>query len=284
MAPIEHPRIRPVLLIALVAAIALSAAAGAQPVIKVTGFVSDELSRGELDALERMVRSCVAEERLFSVVDEAQLDDDDAERRSDFILTGGVLSLGGRYAFTLEIINARTGEKRSARATFANVNEVALNARALTLRLLRREEAPRTVERGESAIRDGSPLVLSMVVGTWKGDRGIDSVVIGKDGGALASLSSGATMRLRVFVADGRFIVEQDQPNSPLFYASPSYSAETAREIALRARAMRWVFTLSDNGATLSGIKETTAVSGGQGPLVVDNGYVRPASWTRLYR
>ncbi len=283
MASIKHPRIRPVLLIALVAVFAGVAAAGAQPVIEVTGFVSDALSRGELDALERMVRSCVAEERLYSVADETR-PAGDAERRSDFILTGGVRSLGDRYAFTLEIIDARTGEKRSARATFASVNEVALNARALTLRLLRREEAPRTAERDESAIRDGRPLSLSMVVGTWKGDRGIDSVVIGKDGGALASLSSGATMRLRVSVADGRFVVEQDQPNAPLFYASPSYSAETAREIALRARAMRWVFSLSDDGATLSGIKETTAVSGGPGPLVVDNGYVRSASWTRLYR
>jgi hypothetical protein len=58
----------------------------------------------------------------------------------------------------------------------------------------------------------------------------------------------------------------------------------TAREIASKARPMRWIMVLSEDGTRLVGVKESSAVSReADGSLIVDNGYSRPASWERLY-
>jgi hypothetical protein len=125
----------------------------------------------------------------------------------------------------------------------------------------------------------------AMLAGTWSGDRGVDSVRITKDGKGVATLSSGITMKLKVGVEAGRFIVAQDQPNSPLFYSSPNYSSDVAKDISRKARPVRWVFALSADRALLSGIKETVSVTGSpSGEYVVDNTFVREATWTRLYQ
>lgn len=126
-----------------------------------------------------------------------------------------------------------------------------------------------------------SDLSVGMVTGRWIGDQGIDSVRINRDGTATADLGGGNTMKLRVYVDDGRFYVRQDEPNAPRMYMG-SFPYSIAVQIVELARPMTWIFALSEDGQELSGVKETSFIFIEKGRVVrVDNTYVREALWVR---
>jgi hypothetical protein len=276
------------------------------PVLKVGDFRGEGITEGELDTLERMIASYIVETRLFRVVDSSGTDVALSELEAafgmgadsapmailspDYVLEGRIGPIGQLLALTLENIKVRTAEKRSVTETYPSVNDIVLGARALTLRLLDRPQAtsasPAASTRPDPAAVPTSKTILSlsMLAGTWKGDRGIDKVRMSKDGSGVATLTTGITMKVRASISEGRFVILQDQSSSSLFYASPNYSAEVAKEIAHRAKPMRWVFALSEDGKVLTGIKETVAVTGTPPDRIeIDYDYVREASWTRVY-
>lgn len=124
-------------------------------------------------------------------------------------------------------------------------------------------------------------LSVGMVTGRWIGDQGIDTVRINRDGSAIADLGGGNTMKLHVYVEDGRFYVRQDEPNAPRMYMG-SFPYSIAVQIVELARPMTWIFALSKDGNELSGVKETSFIFIEKGRVVrVDNTYVREATWIR---
>jgi hypothetical protein len=126
-----------------------------------------------------------------------------------------------------------------------------------------------------------APAVLA---GSWKGDKGLETVRIFPNGTGLAVLSGGGTLKVRVSTSGDTVFIDQDQPNDVNLYRAASVTLEMARRIAAQARPMRWTFTLSADGLTLSGIKASVAISGSGSALTVDNNYEREASWTRISR
>jgi hypothetical protein len=125
---------------------------------------------------------------------------------------------------------------------------------------------------------------LELLTGTWKGDKNIDRVTILPDGRGFAVLASGTRMSLRVSIEGTTAIVSQDQPNSPDFYR-PGLDPKSARIVAQGARPWRWKFSLSTDGNSMTGVKESVFVTVDKtGAVSLDNNYVRDAVWTRLYR
>jgi hypothetical protein len=123
---------------------------------------------------------------------------------------------------------------------------------------------------------------MADIAGTWQGDKGINTVRILADGRGTAGFP-GALMKLQVQIVGNSVIVRQDQPNAPEFYLSTGIGYSLARLIAKDARAMRWVFMLSDDGLKLAGVKESTAVEIKNNKIQkLDNSWSREASWTRI--
>lgn len=122
---------------------------------------------------------------------------------------------------------------------------------------------------------------MADLVGEWLGDTGLSSVEIQSDGTAIASLSDGGTMQLRIAIEGNRIVARQDEPNAPKLYMS-SFPYTVAVQIVDIARPMQWEFTLSEDGETLSGVKDTTFFQVDRGRVVwADNTYSRDAVWTR---
>jgi hypothetical protein len=301
----------PVLIICATAICRAQNQAAPVPVLKIGEIESEVVSQTELDTLERMIASYAVEMRAFRVIDARGTDlalseleaafrmGADAQQPAilspDYVLSGQIGKLADQLILYLDNTKVRTGEKRSVSGRYASMNDMALDARALTWKLFDRVEssaksqAPEAqkpaVPTAATVPESAFPLTLSVIAGTWKGDRGIDTVRIGKDGKGAATLSAGITMKVKASIVQGRYVVEQDQPNSSLFYSSPNVPAEVAKDLARKARPMRWIFALSADRATLSGIKESVAISGNpQGQYSIDNTYAREAAWTRLYQ
>lgn len=234
---------------------------------------------------------------------------------ADFILSGHLGRIGDLFVLTLENTRVSSGEKISVSDTGFSINDVVLRTRSLTRNLFGKADdgaasqsgtvvqassegsfQPSTANPAGASSSEGPDLTalpgsnhlpdpsLALTAGTWRGDRGLETVRLFPNGTGMAVLSGGGTMRLRVSM-DGAFVViTQDQANDAAMYRSPNITFDVATRIARLARPMKWIFRLTTDGQILEGIKESILVSGTSTALVVDNDYVREASWSRISR
>lgn len=267
------------------------------PVVRVDGLSGQALENSELRALERLISSYLSEQGSFRLVDEqsrgAALEEAElalalgaqpgaAPLAADFILSGSVERVGELLVLSLSMTRVRDGARIVVSETGAGANEIAMASRALTQRLLGAEQqgAAPAAPVAEAATPIRSRPSLAMVAGSWRGDKGLETVRLYPNGTGLAVLAGGGTLRLRVRIEGDLVEVVQDQPNDPAMYRSAQWGFETARFIASRARPMRWAFSLSADGSALFGVKESVAYDGVSAE--VDNEFRREARWDRL--
>lgn len=269
---------------ALTLAIALAHPAWAEPslpLMSMPPLSSSVLSQGEKESLQRLIASSVSEAGLYRLEaavavgpggDSLAGSDPDAAETATVFLASSLESIGGLYVLSLELSFSGRPDRLVAAHSGTGLNEVVLEAKALTARLLKEAAAV-------AALATHPSPSLELLSGSWKGDKGLGTVRIFPDGRAVAVLLWGGVMQLRVRIEGNRIRIEQAQPNAPSMYRSESVSLELARRIAALARPMAWTFSLSEDGRSLFGIKESVAVDGSGEDLSVDNGYTRPAEW-----
>jgi len=217
------------------------------------------------------------------------------------IVAGVAVHSGSRYSLALALIRVDTG-KLVNRVTgdFPGYTDLVAGCRGLVFALFQVSPLPAgptapkiagstaapSGERSQPELQNQHPFVsvpsLSMVAGTWKGDKGIASVRIGTDGRARAEIADGNSMKLNVTIDGDQIIVLQDEPNAPKMYL-PFFPYSIAVQIVDLARPMSWTFRLTRNHETLTGTKQTSFFRIDRGTVVsVDNTYSRPAEWKRL--
>lgn len=295
-----------------------------QAVVRVTKFAASGVGDGEAAMFERLIVSYIVELKSFRVVDaqgqEAALSETEAALGSgqsavtvaplvaDFIVGGSLGRIGELYVAALEITRVSSGEKLSVSDTALSIGDIVLRARDLTNSLFGKSPPPQAAAKspadpkpdpkasaasqapvtGAYAAASADPAraapQIQDLAGSWRGDKGLETIRIFANGSGLAVLSGGGTMKLKVSIAGPTVTVEQDQPNDVAMYRAPSVTLETARAIARQARPMRWVFSLSADGMSLRGTKESVSISGTGAGVSVDNAYVRDASWSRISR
>lgn len=285
-----------------------------QPVLRLSPFVDAGVGSSEASMIERLIASYIVELRAFRVVDsqgqEMALTETEAALSlgsgapqaipltADYIISGSIGKIGEIFAFTLDITKVTSGEKLTVSDTAVSISDIVLRARGLTRSLFGRQDSPATlpltvtsdkppslVEADKASTVDKrlSPSV-SDISGSWRGDKGLETVRLFPNSTGLAVLSGGGTLKLRVSISGDSIEIAQDQPNDATMYRASSVTFEMARRIASQARPMRWLFTLSSDGQRLSGTKESIAISGSGASMVVDNNYARDASWARISR
>ncbi|OHD10558.1 MAG: hypothetical protein A2Z96_01955 [Spirochaetes bacterium GWB1_48_6] len=292
-----------------------------QPVLRISPFTDNGAGSSEASMLERLINSYIVELKLFRVIDakgqEIALMETEAALSlgasataalpltADFIISGMLGKIDNLYIFTLENTKVSSGEKLSVSDTANTISDIVLRARSLTRSLFGKQDPPQTasstmptsagatpassfpvlagVQPAEDAVVFKSPGVKNLV-GTWKGDKGLENVRLLPNGTGIAVLSGGGTMKVRISIDADAIMIVQDQPNNVAMYKSVSVTLDMAKKIAAQARPMQWIFTLSPDGLNLSGTKESVSISGNGTTLKVDNSYQREATWTRISR
>jgi hypothetical protein len=284
------------------AAGAPQAPAEQERVLRIAECEGEALPSGEAEAVRNLITSYVVELRMFRVIDsqgqelalrEAEtavqlgVPKDISPLVADYVLGARLDSIDSKILFTMDVTKTSTGEKRSVSEAFDQENDLLLSVRRLTRKLFEKQDevaAPSApVAAPESPAKNSAPS-LSLVSGTWKGDKNLDRITILPDGRGFAVLASGRRMSLLATIDGNTVVVAQNQPNSPDFYR-PSLDYKSAKVVAQGARPWRWKFFLSADGTTLAGVKESVFVTVSKdGAVTLDNNYVRDAVWTRLYR
>jgi hypothetical protein len=272
-------------------------------VLRIAECGGEGLQGGEAAAIQNLITSYVVELKMFRVIDAKgqELALREAETAvqlgvskdlnplvADFILSPRVDSIGSQFVFTMDVTRTSTGEKKSVSEGFFSENDLLLSVRRLTRKLFEKQNEPAAPSSATTAAPTEAQAAypapsLSLVAGTWKGDKNLDRVTILPDGRGFAVLASGQRMSLKATIEGNSVIVAQNQPNSPDFYR-PGLDYKSAKIVAQGARPWRWTFSLSVDGNALTGVKESVFVTvSKKGAVTLDNNYVRDAVWTRLY-
>lgn len=286
--------------LAIASPLAAQSVAAAQPVVAVLPLEATGISDDEADTIDALVQSYVSSvdgfrlvaaadrERILSELEFAVAAGDPAKPKAaafaaaDFLLSASIRRVDATLVFTLEIIKVKTGEKKSYSGIYPNVSALLLDTRALVLRVFERE-APAAAAPAAAAAQTAPELTESRLIGSWRGDKGIELVRIQHGGTAVALMSSGAQMQLTYTISGSVLRIVQASPNIDRFYYPLPFAV--AQQFAALAKPMEWTFELSADGASLRGKKTATALRYEQDKILeVIHGTIREAEWQRVAR
>lgn len=135
-----------------------------------------------------------------------------------------------------------------------------------------------TETAANEAAKSSSLVSTDFLSGTWKGEDGLNKVVIMRGGRGFVIFNNGASMNITIRLDEGsgnqKITVVQNQRSNASFF--PQLSRQVALEHAVNAEPIEWTLQAADSN-TLKGQKRT---------LVEDTGQVSygdiPVIWTRI--
>jgi hypothetical protein len=256
----------PALILGLTLGFGLIEADDNKPIIKFMPFTSQGISSEEARFIESLIQSYITDIGDISYLDTAisafsppgigdgpYLMEMDYVRPPDYILSGSINIDQDNRVLALEIQNSRTGETSLYISVHKTTSELALKARSLV-------ETVFNVPPEETNLHEVVPEAVTeaKLLGTWRGDTGIELVRFQRGGVGLAIFSSGAQMGLSYTMEGHNVHIVQNSPNTEFFYHPLPFTI--ARELAANAEPMTWIFSLYDNGTALRGIKTGSSV------------------------
>jgi hypothetical protein len=196
----------------------------------------------------------------------------------DYTINGSIRVERDGPVFLLEILDARTGNTYSITSVYRSTGELALKARSVL------ENAFSSSGKEGEKKREALPEQLNenLIIGTWKGEAGIEIVRLQHGGRGVAIFSSGVQMVLSYMIEDNILKAWQISPNSERFYYPLPFNV--AKQLAAGAEPMSWELSLYQGGTVLGGIKLATGVRLDQGEVVelLPGGDVREVIWTKI--
>jgi hypothetical protein len=199
-------------------------------------------------------------------------------RQPDFILSGSITVDQDSRILVLKVVKADTGETVYHTSNHKTTTDLTLKVRSLVEAVFSaglngtfHEDAPQETITDEK------------ILGTWRGDTGVEIVRLQRGGRGIAVLSSGAQMNLIYRIENNTLRIFQVSQNTERFYHPMPFTI--ARELSVRAEPWQYELFLYDDGATLRGIKIFTDVVYEDTRIIqLLPGSVREAEWTKTSR
>jgi hypothetical protein len=267
---------------------ALAGADDSNPVIELTPFVVDGLGPEEARFISALVQSYVAD--IGEVVERYDPPPDGGGQadpysitartapRPDFILSGSITVDQDSRVLALKVTRTDTGEAIYHTSSHKTTTDLTLKVRSLVEAVFStglngtfHEEVPQEI------------MTEGKILGTWRGDAGVEIVRLQRGGTGIAILSSGAQMSLIYKIEDNSLRIFQVSQNTERFYHPMPFTI--AREMSVRAEPWQYELFLYEDGATLRGIKTFTDVVYEDARILqLLPGSVREAEWTKTPR
>lgn len=99
---------------------------------------------------------------------------------------------------------------------------------------------------------------LDSLAGTWTGERGVEKILILRGGRGVVVLSSGISLSVELGISGNELVVKQKSGVTSRQFLD--LNDAVAKEAALLAPPLEWVFAISYDNAVLSGIKKNVSV------------------------
>jgi hypothetical protein len=199
-------------------------------------------------------------------------------REPDFILSGSITVDQDSRILALKVVKTATGETAYHTSYHKTTTDLTLKVRSLVEAVFSAGiNGTFNAEVPQELITEGK------ILGTWRGDAGVEIVRLQRGGAGIAILSSGAQMNLTYRIENNTLRIFQISENTERFYHPMPLAI--ARELSSRAEPWRYELLLYEDGTTLRGIKTFTDVVYDDARIMeLIPGAVREAEWTKTSR
>jgi hypothetical protein len=263
-------------------------AVASKPVLDIVSFASQSgIPKTEIRSIQDLIVSYIDTYKVFQVRDPSSSGSVGSVPAAlpAYVLQGSLSKIQNQYLLSVEMLKSGSQDSRQYSERFESVNSILLRyrefVRAFMERVVPLAQPLSAAREIDAATGFRTTVMLEDIVGIWQGDKGLTTVKINKDGSGAAGFPD-VSMQIKVRAVGGTVLVDQDQANVPEFYQGPTIGLALARAIAVDARPMKWIFRLSADGLTLTGIKETTSVEIVDYKIKkLDNSYTRESVWTK---
>jgi hypothetical protein len=239
-------------------------------------FLIESLIRSYLSDFGDVVNPTGSGGALESFAEMAGISPVSPARNPDYILSGSIYLDRDSRIFTLEIVKTATGEISSSITVHRTTGELLLKARSLVEAIF--SPGGREKRREESR---PEPMTEQGVLGAWRGEPGIEMVLLYPGGRGLALFSSGAQMLLSYRIEHDTLRLRQNSPNMERFYYYYLSAPSQARRLAGDAEPMRWDLQLYEQGGMLRGNRTFSGFDEEGGAPVP--GLTQPVEWKRTH-
>jgi hypothetical protein len=290
-----NKRVRAIGFLAFILAISSHAAAQDLPVVAVYTLSSSDVGDHIAKTVNDLVFSFVRELRTYRVMDmrsESLPRDLGAPDGTDYIFFGTMTDQPDGIKLELVLKGGPLGVTRLLSRVYENSNRILLESRMLV-----RDLFDQSVQLPEPSIRmaDAAPASapqglqpenlkpvgnIDSLAGSWKGEDGIERIMILRGGRGVAVLSSGVSIPLEIITSGEDLVVRQKGSANPRQFAD--LPDPVAKQAAAIAPPLEWRFLITDDQQTLSGKKKDVRIKNdGKNVLSMDSREFT-VSWTRF--
>jgi hypothetical protein len=244
-----------------------------KPLIELNSFYAEGLGDGEARLIGNLVQSYLSD--FGEVISPTPAESPQSGRLPDFIVSGSIYLEKDMFKFVLEVHNAATQETSSLTLDIRSMSELVLKARSLVQTAFSSE-----IEVARSTASIG--MSEKQIIGTWRGERGVELIRLYNSGRGIAAYSSGVRMNLSWDIAGQTLTVQQISPNVERFYFD--FPPETVTRFVEQAEPIRWELGIFGNGNILRGERIFTTL-GVPGEIPGDTEFIfgqrEAVEWTK---
>jgi hypothetical protein len=249
---------------------------GAQvlPSVAAYGLSSNDVGENVSRTVNDLVFSFVKELKSYRIIDlrnEPPPRDLAVPEGADYIFYGSLVSQSDGTKLELVLKGGPQRVTRLISRIYENSNIILLESRMLVRDLfdtsvaLPDAELPKARQEGAvvtDTTRDSPSLGpvtdLDSLAGSWRGESGVEKVLILRGGRGVAVLSSGVSIPLELYLSNGTLVVRQKGPsNLRQFIDLPD---PVARQAVSAAPPLEWYLMESQDQKTLGGTKKTVFI------------------------
>ena len=240
--------------------ISLPSALSALPGVAVYQLQAPTITEQITQTVDNLVFSFIKELKTYTIFDlrsQSVPVDFPNDTAIDYIFFGALEEVPDGIKLEL-ILKGRTEQlTRIISKVYDNVNKILLDSRLLVFNLfdfsVPLEQLARSMPQTEQSTEFGYIETVDSLAGSWKGEPGLDRVMILRGGRGMAVFSSGVSVSLDLKIDNGYLLVTQKGSLQPRQFLN--LPDEIARQAVQKTNPPQWRFLVSPDKKILSGTK-----------------------------
>ncbi|UTC45313.1 hypothetical protein E4N72_01270 [Treponema vincentii] len=246
--------------IALLLLISLPAVLSAIPGVAVYQLQAPAIPEQTAQTVDNLVFSFIKELKTYTIFDlrkEPVPADFPADTAIDYIFFGVLEEVPEGLKLELILKGRKDQFTRIISKVYGSINKILLDSRLLVFNLfdfsVPLEQIASTAPQSEPVAEFGYVETVDSLAGSWKGEPGLDRVMILRGGRGMAVFSSGVSVSLELKIDNGYLLVTQKGSLQPRqFLNLPDAIAQQAVQ---QTNPPQWRFLVSPDKKILSGTK-----------------------------
>lgn len=285
MSSMKHGR-NTTIYIALLLLIGLPAVLSAKQGVAVYRVQAPTALEQSAKTIDDLVYSFIKELKNYTIFDlrpqsvPANFPDDTA---IEYIFWGALEEVPEGIKLELVLKGRKDQVTRIISKVYDNINKILLDSRLLVLNLfdfsVPLEGFARPLPQPEQITEFGYVETVDSLAGSWKGEQGLDRVMILRGGRGMAVFSSGVSVSLDLKIDNGYLLVTQKGNLQPRQFLN--LPDEIARQAVQQTKPPQWRFLVSSDKKILSGTKVDAQIQYNESAIISIKYDTAAVEWLR---